>query len=121
MSLDTQVKQYIINCITEEDYDNKPLVTDKDKLQFLADTFKSEYGWSIERYGAYKAFREWMMGLPSSFTIEFRNYDILQLAKTWGSLPGNATEKQEDRILDNYWNFIANKTFQLFRKHKITV
>ena len=41
------------------------------------------------------------------------NYDILELAKKFGSIPNNATEKQEYDLLENYWRFIANKLIQL--------
>ena len=110
--------KYIINCIDSEAYDIKTKST-KDKLQFLSDTFHKEYGWNIERIGQYMAFQEWTQGLPSVFHIEFYNYKIIELAKKIGTLDKNATEKQEDRILENYWNFITILTFQLFRKYKI--
>lgn len=120
MELDKTVKAYILEAIDNEGYDDaKELKTDKDKLSFLMDTFKSEYGWSIERYGMHKAFSDWIAGLPSSFNIDFENYKILELAKAWGSIPKDATEAQEDKILLNWFNFITVKTFQLFRKHKI--
>lgn len=115
---DKDAFQYILNSIDCSGYGVK-CNTDWSKLVFLNETFKSEYGWAIKQYGKQKAFREWIMGLPSSFNIEFENYKILQLAKKWGSLPANATERQEDKILDNYWNFITAKTFQLFSKYGI--
>ena len=108
----------IIDSIDSEGYDENP-ITDKEKLQFLKDTFRAEYGWAIERMGEQKAFSEWISGLPSSFSIPFMNRDILELAKVMGSLPEDATEKQEDRVLENYWNFMTVKTFQSFRKYKI--
>jgi hypothetical protein len=118
VKLDRTVKQYILDCIDSENYDIK-VNTDKEKLQFLFNTFQSEYKWQIERVGQYKAFTEWLMGLPSAFNVEFQNYDILQLAIKWESLPKDYTEKQADKILENWFNFITVKTFQLFRKHKI--
>ena len=127
--LNKVVRKYIINCInwTEYDYpecrkiDDLLIITTEGKLNFLYDTFRAEYGWHIEQVGEYKAFEEWIKGLPSVFNIAFSNYDILQLAKEWGSIPEDATEKQEDKILNNYWNFITVKTFQLFRKFKIGI
>lgn len=58
------------------------------------------------------------MGLPSCFNIEFMNFEILNLYKSWYNIDV-LTEKQEQKILDNYWNFITVKTFQLFKKFKI--
>lgn len=121
MELDKTVKAYILEAIDNEDYDDaKELKTDKEKLQFLFDTFKGEYGWSIKLCGMNKAFADWIAGLPSSFNIDFENYKILDLARAWGSIPKDATEAQEDKILLNWFNFITVKTFQLFRKHKIS-
>ena len=119
-ALDTAVKQYILESISNDGYDNAIALTDEvAKLTFLKGTFKSEYGWAIPRYGEQMAFAEWIKGLPSSFNIAFTNYDILQLAIKWGYYGEKLTEKQEEEILDNYWNLITVKTFQLFKKYKI--
>jgi len=120
MALDKAAKEYIIECISSDGYDvDIEMSVTTDKLRFLYDTFKAEYGWNIERIGEMAAFREWCMGLPSSFNIAFTNYDILQLAVKWGSIPAQFTDRQADKILSNYWNFMAVKTFQLFKKYKI--
>lgn len=122
--LDQTVKQYILEAISNQGYDNAiPLTDEVVKLTFLKGTFKSEYGWSIARYGEQKAFREYIMGLPSSFNVDFENYKILQLAHKWGSIKEGLSEralaKREDLILENWFNFITVKTFQLFRKYGI--
>ena len=119
--LNTKAFEYILNCIDGEGY-GKILFTDKDKLQFLADTFKSEYCFTenLKYYGSYsKTFENWLMGLPSCFNVDFENYEVLRIAKIWGSIPENATEKQEDKILGNWFSFIANKTFQLMKRHNV--
>lgn len=116
--LNNKVFSYILQAIDGEGYE-RTFSNDTERLQFLADTFKSEYGWYAEQVGHLKAFREWLMGLPSSFNVDFENYRIIEIAKEWGSLSPNATERQEDKILDNWFSFIANKTFQLMKKHKV--
>ena len=112
---------YIIEAIDADGYDLTPQ-TDAEKLQFLFDTFHAEAGWNIERNrgNAIKTFAEWCQGLPSSFNIAWTNYDIEMLAKSWGSLAEDAKDREVLKVVDNYWNFIANKTFQLFKKHGIT-
>lgn len=112
-----QENEYILSAIDASGYDVPEPTTNKEKVQFLYDTFHSEYAFMIERVGEYKALQEWLMGLPSSMNIEFVNYNILQLAKKWGSLPENATEKQEEKILSNYWPFMAMRIMGLFRKY----
>lgn len=114
---------YILNAISWDGYDieNEP-ATDKERLQFLFDTFNKEfvYPQNLHRYGSIQnVFREWIQGLPSCFNIVFTYYDIIGLAKSWGTLKEDASEAESDKICANYFNFIANKTFQLFKKYKI--
>ena len=75
----------------------------------------------IARKGLYGAFTEWLQGVPSAIRIDIYNSEILELAEKWGSIPHNATSRQEDKIIDNWFNFITTKTFQLFRKYGISV
>ncbi len=55
---------------------------------------------------------EWLQGLPSSFNLEFMNYKILELIRSWGYLLD--TEKKEDSVLENYWLNMAGLIIQLF-------
>jgi hypothetical protein len=114
------VYNYIISAIYPDECElEKQPETDKEKLQFVLNTFKSEYNHMIKRVGEYKAFQEWLSGLPSVFNIDFENYKILKLAKKWKSIPKNATEKQEDKIIENWFNFITMKFFALCRRNKV--
>ena len=116
------VRQYIIDCIDSENYD-VVTTTDAEKLTFLYQTFKSEGGNPEQlRYykgNEYKTFENWLQGLPSSFNVDFENYRIIEIAKQWESIPQDATDRQEDKILENWFNFITVNTFKLFRKYKI--
>lgn len=109
---------YILASIMAEGYLDNP-VTDSEKLAFLRATFKSEYGWAIQRNGEFAALVEWLQGLPSSINIAFYNHDILRLAREWGSLPDSASEKQEDKILESYWRYMAMRILGLWRAYKI--
>lgn len=120
--LNEKVFAYILNAIDPEAYEVKA-ETEEEKLKFLYDTFKKEYVYpeNVKRYGhEINIMREWLMGLPSAFNVDFANYRILEIAKEWGSLPEGFSQKQGDKILENWFNFIANKTFQLFKKYKIS-
>jgi|AntDeeMinimDraft_6_1070357.scaffolds.fasta_scaffold38002_1 hypothetical protein len=112
--LDQTVKLYIISCIASDGYGVPELITTADKIAFVQDCFNKEYGFNIAQVGRQTAVMNWLQGLPSCLNIEFMNYQILILAETWGSLPPNASEKQQDKIIDNYWNFMAAKLCQLF-------
>ena len=109
--------QKIILDSVEEDYDGNQLNTPKEKVKFLSDRFNSEYGHEVKRFGQQKAMVNWLQGL--AIDIPFYNSDIIEVAKKGGSLPENATEKQEDKVVENYWNFMANETLKLFRKYKV--
>jgi hypothetical protein len=121
--LNKVVFQYILDAIDGEGYD-KVLNTDTEKLQFLAECFKIEYCFpdNLRRFGSYQnCMAEWFMGLPSSFNIDYENYRIIEIAKSWGSIPQDATDRQEDKVLDNWFNWIANKTIQLMKKHNVSI
>jgi hypothetical protein len=60
-----------------------------------------------------------LKGLPSSFSVDFENYKILELAKKWGALKENAKAKDEDKITDNWFNFVANKFSALCKFNKV--
>lgn len=121
MTLTAQkAQEYILNSIDGANYD-QITETDQEKIEFLIETFKSEYGWAIERMGTQKAIEEWLRGLPSAIQIDFYNSDIIDLAKSWGTLRQDATEREEDKILANYWNLLANHILQLAKKYKVEV
>src|SRR5690606_15394518 len=105
--LNARAFAYILSVIDGENYGQEP-TTDKEKVDFVYQCFKSEAGHLVPRVGEYAAFNEWITGLPSSFNVEFRNYRIIEIAKEWGSIPADATEKQEDKILGNWFNLITS-------------
>jgi hypothetical protein len=120
-----RVNSYILAAIDCEGYDlEKQPETDAEKLQFLADTFKREFMHdnTLRYYGTYQnALANWIMGLPSCFNIAFENYRILEIAKEWRTLPQDATEKQEYKVLSNWFALIAFKTMRLCQANNISL
>ena len=98
-------KNYILSTI-EEDSKGKPIKTDEKKIKYIFDRFYSEYGWNIERVGKQKAMAEWLSGL--ALDIEYYNLSIVELAVKMGSVEENPSDKMQGKIIDNYWNFMAN-------------
>ena len=98
-------KNYILSTI-EEDQEGKPIKTDEEKIKYIFDRFYSEYGWNIERVGKQKAMAEWLSGL--ALDIEYYNLSIVELAVKMGSVEENPSDKMQGKIIDNYWNFMAN-------------
>jgi len=118
MSISDNAKQLLIDCIDLSDFDkniNNPI----DKIRAVEKIFYTEQGYNIKRIGKLKAIENWLRGLPTEITIPYYNVEILEIAKKWGSLKPNATEKQEDKILLNYWQYMANQLLQLFNKKKL--
>jgi len=120
--LDINVKTYLINAIDLSNYEASGLTT-REQIAFVYDCFKNEYvcEYEIKRTGGneIKMFASWLAGLPSCLHIAFTNHEILKLAIQWGSIPEDASEKQCDKILDNYFEFLANKFLQLVRGYRI--
>lgn len=92
------------------------------RLQWTIDTFRREYVYpeNVRRYGnEVNIFREWLQGAPSAIHVDFAYYRIIELAKEWGSIPQDATEKQEDVICENWYNFISMRFNNLCKFHKV--
>lgn len=109
------INKYILDCIDGVEY-KKELETDKEKINFLLETFESEFGWRVDQTSKHRAFEEWLSGLPSCFNIVFTYCDIIKLAKEQGTLPQDATEKQENNICEKYWRYMTMRVFELHRR-----
>ena len=110
--------QYLLDSIDFSGYELEiKLKTNQQLINQLFKTFEKEGGWQVDRIGLAPALSEWLSGLPSCINIDFNNYDILERAKKYGSLTVDASEKEEDKLLSNYWRFMANKLIVLRNGH----
>ena len=93
--------------------------SDNAKARFLRDTFKREFWTGQERYykTVPKAFTSWMQGLPFC-SVPFSNFDILELAKTWGIV--GRDEDAEDRIIAAYWESLGPAFLLIMAQNKVT-
>jgi hypothetical protein len=92
------------------------------RLNFVVKTFEKEFcfGYNLKYYGSKtRTLENWFRGLPSIFSVEYRNHAILEIAQEMGALKPNATESQEQKILDNWFNFAAVKFTQLCKFNKV--
>ena len=76
------------------------------KIYYLFDKFNTEYGFMVARVGKQKAIAEWLAGLP--LNIPYIHDDIINLAVKMGSIDKNPSNKLQDRVVENYFNFMAN-------------
>jgi hypothetical protein len=109
--------QYLLDGISFDGYGLPEPRTNKDKINLFFGVFMSEYGYNLKRMSEWDALTEWLSGLPSVIHMDFSNYDILERAKKYGSLTVDASEKDEDKLLENYWRFMANKLIVLRNGH----
>ena len=114
--LDRTVKLYILSCI-HTGIDNEPLTKCQDKINYINERFYSEYHHFIKRVGKQQAMSDWLRGL--ALDIDFTNYDIIKLAEKWGSITTDASSAHQQKILDNYWTFMAVKTLQIIEGYRV--
>lgn len=110
--LSKAAKKYLIDSIAWDECDD---MTAAEKIAFCKSEFErvANYPYNIKRFpNEQNRLADWLAGLPIS--IAYTNYDILQLAVAWGSIPADYSEKQAEKILENYFNFMAAKLLQLF-------
>ena len=111
--LDRTVKLYILNCASDQAGTNEMMQI----IKYIDDRFNAEYHWLVPKVGKVNAMTNWLQGL--ALNIDFNNYEILKLAVKWQSIPADYSEKQADKILSNYWHFMANKVLQLINNYRL--
>ena len=119
--IDRLAKLHIIEALRDKlddhEYDNAYTMTNKEVGQAGAKIFADEYQYRVDQVGPQTAAMDWLQGL--AINVEYRNHAILELAREWGSIPPDATERQEEKLLNNYWRFMAVKTLQVFNGYGI--
>ncbi len=98
-------KNYILNCLDSEDDLIGKNLPRQEKIKYLFNRFNSEYGWNIQRVGKRKALEDWLSGL--AINIPCYHFDIIELAKEMGSIDENSDDAVEDRVIENYFSFMA--------------
>jgi hypothetical protein len=116
------IQDFLSSAISFEDMPN---LSNTEKAEQLKKSLYSEGcfdAYNLKRYGTYQnCLSNHLQGLPSYINIPFYYCDIIELAKKLGSLPEKSTEKQENKICTNYWNYMAAKLIQWAKKHKVNL
>ena len=102
------VWRYIADCVIDCEAEN---MTQSEKFAYLRERFKKEFNYSanVVRYpNLQKRVAEWLAGL--AIGIEFYNFDIIARAEKWHEC--KLTDAQSDRIVENWFDFIAFKLIQ---------
>lgn len=123
-------KEWILNSLyittyneEEGERDITETLNDKEKLQHVAGCLIREafYPYNVQRHkgNAQNIIADHLQGLPSYVKIPFANCEILELARAWGY--DVATEKKENKLLENYWNGAAMELLKEFKKNNISL
>ena len=103
--------KYILSVIDSEDLPSETM-TNKEKVFFIMDRFVKEYCYqqNLDRHDndMTKLLAEWLSGL--AINIPYTYCDIIKLSK---ELLETDTLKNEDKIIENYFNFMAIQIFKL--------
>lgn len=122
------VKQYVLNCIPQNDEIfigwGVTTTSDKDRLQFVFDRYSSEYNYTQNKKlypNRQQRLSEWFKGLPSSFNLDFENYEIIRLSIEWGYIRENAPAKVREQILSNWFMRMAFNLIKIAEKEGVII
>jgi hypothetical protein len=120
-----QFESLVLSCVDNSNYEDRELITQKQKIQFLATTLKAELGWMWENSNTpyanlLDACGDWLRGLPSACTIPFYNGEILEFWKQSTEEELNY-EDQEDRAIELYWINVSVVLFQMVQDDEVRV
>lgn len=113
------MNQYLFDSLNDIDNELNDI---KKVANYSYNRFKNEFchAYELKRTPNIKnRLSEYLQGLP--FQIDFDNYRILELAKQWEQLPNNATEKQEDKIIANWFNFISYQILKFWERNGLNI
>jgi hypothetical protein len=111
------IENYLIDAIYTEEHKTEA-TTDAQKIAFLMSCYDSEFNhkYNAIRYpNEQQRFANWLAGLPSAISIPFYYNDIIELAKQLQEVDVYS-EKTEQRICENYFNFMAYHILKLNNK-----
>jgi hypothetical protein len=111
------IQTYLIDSVNTEDalHDaNK----DAEKIAFVMACYNSEFNHKFNQArhpNEQTRFSNWLAGLPSVLDIPFKYDGVLKLAKQLQEVE-TYDKKTEDRICENYFNFMAYHILKLNQK-----
>lgn len=122
----TAIRAYILAHAGDPDelgYDNSiPRPSSPDNLKEICRAilavFRLEYGWAVNRMGEYRAFMEWMRGLPSALhTLPLLTYsEARQIVAGWLQQTEAEAAKYDDAaVVDHALHLVAREVFACAR------
>ena len=114
----SNIQNYLIGAVNTEDYTYLKTVIPAEKIAFVMSCYDLEFNHKFNqaRYpNDQQRFANWLAGLPSAISIPFYDRDIIDLAKTLQNVE-SYTKRQEEVIINNYFNHIAYHILKLNNK-----
>ena len=100
-------ERYILSIVANEMKENGiKKINRNTKIDYLFTRINNEYGWKMQQEGKQKVIAEWLSGL--ALNIPYIHNDVVNLAIKMGSIDKNPSNKLQDRVVENYFNFMAN-------------
>lgn len=109
--------RYILDSVRDCEAED---MNDSDKAAYLWARFESEYNYADNREripNLQARVAEWLSGL--AIGIEYTNAGIVALAEEWQGR--KLSDKQAERVINNYFSFMAFKVMQLCKAHGINI
>lgn len=107
---------YILDSVYSDEL-NTETMTDKERIEFLLDTFFEEkYKNDRRRMFTVNLLSEWLQGLPSAISVAFYYSDISETGKSMGYCKD---ARSEARFINNWWGMLAYYIIRLARIYKI--
>jgi len=106
-----RLRKYILE--TLEFPDNPEVRYPREKLKAFNKRFNKEacYPYNIKRKPILKdRISDWLQGMPFNFVCY--NYEVLEIAKMLHERE-NFTEAEEDELIENWWDTLANEIIYL--------
>ena len=119
MRLNKETRQDIHNyliLILRKDWegDDKWYISEDVLIKYMYNRFTSEYSYFITQKGERDALITWLEGGALNF-LHYWNDEIILLAEKWQQ--DTSTESKRDKLVEQWFPFIANQYQKLFRKH----
>lgn len=109
---------YILDSVYSDEL-NTETMTDKEKIEFLLDTFFEEkYKNDRRRMRVIDLLREWLQGLPSAINVAFSCYDIAVKGKSMGYCKD---ARSEARFVNSWWDRLSFNILRLARIYDINM
>ena len=100
-------ERYILSIVANEMKENGiKKINRNTKIDYLFTRINNEYGWKMQQEGKQKVIAEWLSGL--ALNIPHTHDDIINLAIKMSSIDKNPSNKLQNRMVKNYFNFMAN-------------